>query len=461
MLIQSRIRDEIELSNVLGRQQSFFREGHTKSVTSRIENLKKLQSAIETYSDDIVQALKADLRKPGFEAYFEIIGVLEELKYALKHIKRWARPKRAKTPAYQFFSTARVYTEPVGSVLILGPWNYPINLMLVPLVSAIAAGNCAVLKPSEMAPKTASLLREMLGDIFDFSFVNVIEGDVETSQFLLSQPFDHIFFTGSTQVGEKVMTAAAKHLTPVTLELGGKSPCIVDHTTHIEYAAKRIAWGKFSNAGQTCTAPDYLLVDHRIKDELLSAIKQQIKSFYGDRPKESQSYGRIVNAKHFHRLSRLLESGRVVTGGDSDRDDLYIAPTVIDEVTWSSKIMQEEIFGPILPVISYDHLDQAITGINQLPKPLALYIFSKNRATQTRLLDNIPSGGGCINDTVMHLTVPTLPFGGVGASGFGRYHGRAGFDTFSHQRGLLNKSFWLDLQWRYPPYKAKKKTDQG
>jgi aldehyde dehydrogenase (NAD+) len=457
MLIEDRIRDEIKLSYSLDKQRSFFKDGQTRKVATRIQNLKRLKAAIEQYSDDIVQALKSDLKKPGFEAHFEIIGVVEEIKHALKHIKRWAKTRRVKTPAYQFFSTSKVSAEPVGSVLILGPWNYPVNLMLVPLVSAIAAGNCAVLKPSEMAPKTSALLREMLEALFKPEFVAVLEGGIETSQFLLSQPFDHIFFTGSTRVGEIVMTAAAKHITPVTLELGGKSPCIVDHTVHIEHAAKRIAWGKFSNAGQTCTAPDYLLVDRRIKADLIEAIKQQIKLFYGDCPKESNSYARIVNAEHFHRLVRLFQSGQIAVGGESDFEDLYISPSVIDSITWADSIMQEEIFGPILPVIEYDDLDQAIANVNRLPKPLAIYIFSRDRKTQDQLLERIPSGGGCINDTVMHLTVPTLPFGGVGASGFGRYHGKAGFDNFSHQRGILNKSCWLDLKWRYPPYKQKKK----
>ena len=456
MLTQPRTQNRPKLAQRIDRLRAFFQEGHTREVTQRIERLKALQGAIEHHTDDIVHALKADLQKPGFEAYFEIIGVQEEIKYTLKHIRRWTQPRRVKTPMYQFLSTSRVYAEPLGVVLILGPWNYPLNLMLTPLVSAIAAGNCALLKPSELAPHTASLLTNLIQKTFDPAFVTVVEGGVETSQALLAEPFDHIFFTGSTQVGKIVMAAAAKQLTPVTLELGGKSPCIVDSTAHIEYTAKRLVWGKFSNAGQTCTAPDYLLVDQRIKAALLTEITQQIQVFYGDRPSQSKSFARIINDKQFRRLTRLLEAGQILVGGETDRETRYIAPTVIDHITWDDPIMQEEVFGPILPIMGYRDLDPVIAQMHQRPKPLALYIFSRDRQTQQRLLQRIPSGGGCINDTVMHLTVPTLPFGGVGASGLGRYHGKAGFDTFSYQRGMLDKSCWFDLKWRYPPYPDKK-----
>ena len=451
MMTQTRISD------IVSNQRQFFSTGATKEIAFRIDKLKSLEQAIEDNKTIIIKALKADLNKPGFEAYFEIMGVLSEIKYALKNIKAWTKPQKVATPFYQFLSSAQVYTEPLGVVLIIGPWNYPINLMLSPLVGAIAAGNCSILKPSEIAIHTSSVLADIVKKTFDPSFITAIEGGVETSKEILSESFDHIFFTGGTEVGKIVMSAAAQNLTPVTLELGGKSPCIVDDTAHIEYTAKRIVWGKFSNAGQTCTAPDYLLVNRKIKDDLLSSIKKQIRSFYGDTPSRSHSYARIINQRHFSRLSELLKTGELLVGGDANLEELYIAPTVIERVSWEDKVMQEEIFGPILPVLEYTHLSEAITLVNKQPKPLALYFFSSNKKNQELVLQETASGGACINDTVMQLTVPALPFGGVGASGFGRYHGKAGFDTFSYQRGVLNKSFLFDLKWRYPPYPEKKK----
>ncbi|QLE58167.1 aldehyde dehydrogenase [Nostoc sp. TCL26-01] len=449
MITQTRISDFVE------EQRQFFQTNQTKDVDFRIDKLKTLEQAIEGNKGNIIQALKADLHKPGFEAYFEIMGVLSEIKYTLKHLKNWAKPQKVATPFYQFLSSGHISHEPLGVVLIIGPWNYPINLMLTPLVSAIASGNCAVLKPSELAPHTSSVIADIIQNTFDSSFITVVEGGVETSKELLATSFDHIFFTGGTEVGKIVMSAAAKHLTPVTLELGGKSPCIVDDDINLEYTAKRIVWGKFSNAGQTCTAPDYLLVNRQIKTELLNHIKNQIKQFYGDEPSKIHSYARIINQRHFYRLTELLKDGEIIVGGETDLDNLYIAPTVIDQVSSQDKIMQEEIFGPILPVLEYTHLSEAINLVNKQPKPLALYFFSKNKKHQELILQSTASGGVCINDTLMHMTVPALPFGGVGASGFGRYHGKAGFDNFSYQRGVLNKSFLLDLKWRYPPYKQK------
>ncbi|MGJ5628540.1 aldehyde dehydrogenase [Nostoc sp. CALU 1950] len=443
--------------NEIEYQQQFFQTGETKNIDFRIQQLKILQQAIENNKDNIVQALKADLHKSGFEAYFEIIGVLEEIKYALNNIRAWTKPQKVATPFYQFLSSAQVRSEPLGVILIIGPWNYPFNLMFAPLVGAIAAGNCAILKPSEIAPYTSEVIEKIVRENFDPSFIEVIEGGIETSQELLSQNFDHIFFTGGTEVGKLVMAAAAKNLTPVTLELGGKSPCIVDENIHLEHTAKRIVWGKFFNAGQTCTAPDYLLVNRKIKQDLLTNIKKQIQIFYGDEPSVSKSYARVINQKHFRRLSELLESGNILVGGETNLENLYIAPTIIDQVSWQDKIMQEEIFGPILPVIEYTDLSEAIALVNQQQKPLALYFFSSNKKNQERILQETVSGGVCINDTVMHLTVPSLPFGGVGTSGMGRYHGKAGFDNFSYQRGILNKSFLIDLKWRYPPYPEKKK----
>lgn len=448
---------QIRISEIVNKQRHLFSTGKTKPVDARIMKLKSLERAIEGNKDIIVKALKADLDKPGFEAYFEILGVLSEIKYTIENIKAWAKVQKVATPFHQFLSSAKIYTEPLGVVLIIGPWNYPINLMLAPLVGAIAGGNCSILKPSEIAPHTSSVLAEIIQKTFDPSFIAVIEGGVETSKEILLESFDHIFFTGGTEIGKIVMSAAAQNLTPVTLELGGKSPCIVDDTVHLEYTAKRIVWGKFSNAGQTCTAPDYLLVNHKIKKELLNSIKKHIREFYGNEPSKSHSYARIINQRHFNRLTELLKDGEILLGGDTNLETLYIAPTVIDRVSWKDKVMQEEIFGPILPVFEYIHLSEAIDLVNKQPKPLALYFFSNNKKNQEWVLQETTSGGACINDTVMHLTVPALPFGGVGASGFGRYHGKAGFDNFSYQRGVLNKSFLLDLEWRYPPYREKKK----
>ena len=448
---------QIRISEIVNKQRHFFSTGKTKPVDARIMKLKSLERAIEGNKDIIVKALKADLDKPGFEAYFEILGVLSEIKYTIENIKAWAKVQKVATPFHQFLSSAKIYTEPLGVVLIIGPWNYPINLMLAPLVGAIAGGNCSILKPSEIAPHTSLVLAEIIQKTFDPSFITVIEGGVETSREILSESFDHIFFTGGIEIGKIVMSAAAQNLTPITLELGGKSPCIVDDTAHLEYTAKRIVWGKFSNAGQTCTAPDYLLVNHKIKKELLNSIKKHIREFYGNEPSKSHSYARIINQRHFNRLTELLKDGEILLGGDTNLETLYIAPTVIDRVSWKDKVMQEEIFGPILPVFEYIHLSEAIDLVNKQPKPLALYFFSSNKKNQEWVLQETTSGGACINDTVMHLTVPALPFGGVGASGFGRYHGKAGFDNFSYQRGVLNKSFLLDLEWRYPPYPEKKK----
>jgi acyl-CoA reductase-like NAD-dependent aldehyde dehydrogenase len=342
-------------------------------------------------------------------------------------------------------------------VLIISPWNYPFQLMISPLVGAIAAGNCAIIKPSELAANTSRIVTQITEKTFDPAYITSIEGGVETSQELLAEKFDHIFFTGGTKIGQIVMEAAAKHLTPVTLELGGKSPCIVDSNVHIEHAAKRIAWGKFINAGQTCIAPDYLLVDRTIKNDLLTSIKQCIQEFYGDDPAKSPDYGRIINQRHFERLASFLSEGQPYIGGQTNPEERYIAPTVIDGVDWDAPVMEEEIFGPILPVLEYSDLSEAIAKINERPKPLALYVFSKDQQKQERVLRETSSGGVCINDTVMQVGVSELPFGGVGSSGIGSYHGKASFDTFSHQKSVLKRSFLLDLDWRYAPYQGKLK----
>lgn len=446
------------IHNIIQEQRQFFNTGKTKDINFRIEQLKLLQQAIITHENYIYEALKADLHKPQLEAYVSEIGLcLEEIKHALKNIKSWTKPQAILTPITQFLSTAQINIEPLGVVLIISPWNYPLQLCLAPLVGAIAAGNCVILKPSEIAPNTSRILADIIQKTFDRAYIAIIEGGIETSQELLAEKFDHILFTGSTNVGKIVMEAAAKTLTPVTLELGGKSPCIVDADAPVETTARRIVWGKFLNAGQSCIAPDYLLVNKSIKSELLAAIAKCIKEFYGDNPLMSQDYARIINQKQFDRLTKLLQDGKIIIGGETNNSDYYISPTVIDEISWNAAIMQEEIFGPILPVFTYTDITEAIALINEKPKPLAIYIFSRNQQIQQQILQATASGGVCINDTLSHFVVLDLPFGGIGTSGIGSCHGKASFDTFSHRRSILNKSFLVDIKLRYAPYKDKLK----
>ncbi len=444
-----------QVRSLIQQQRSFFSTGKTKDIEFRLTQLQALRQAVLDNQDAIMAAVQADLRKPDFEAFATEVGVVGEINYAIKHLKTWVKPKRVSTPPEQFPSKAKLCPEPLGVVLIIGPWNYPFQLLISPLVGAIAAGNCALLKPSEIAPQTSKVVAEIIEKTFDPSYIAVVEGGVEVSQALLAERFDHIFFTGGTAIGKIVMAAAAKHLTPVTLELGGKSPCIVDAEVQLDKAVKRIVWGKFINAGQTCIAPDYLLVDRRIKPAVLEAIQSTVREFYGEDPASSPDFGRIVSPKHFSRLVNFLENGQVIIGGQTNADDRYIAPTVIDQVPLDAPVMQEEIFGPILPVLEYDDVQEAIDFINAKPKPLALYLFSQNKSLQERILRDTSSGGVCINETIMHVGITDLPFGGVGESGIGNYHGKASFDTFSHYKGILYKPFWLDLDWRYAPYTGK------
>lgn len=439
------------IPDLVARQRQFFATGQTKSLEFRLKQLERLKQAIIERQDDILAAAKADLGRPAFEAYFEI-ATLAEVNTALKQLKRWIKPEKVKVGIDQFPGSAWRQPEPLGVVLIIGPWNYPFQLMMSPLVGAIAAGNCAVLKPSEHAPHTSTVVADIVAAAFDPDYVAVAEGDVEISQRLLNEKFDHIFFTGGTEVGRIIMQAAAKTLTPVTLELGGKSPCIVDADVKLDVAARRIAWGKFINAGQTCIAPDYILVDRRIKDDFIEQMRSTIAEFFGDTPERSSDFGRIIHERHFDRLVQFLRDADVALGGESDRDLRYIAPTLLDNVSWEDAVMQEEIFGPILPVLTYDSLDEVIATINARPKPLALYVFSSNSDVQEQVLGSTSSGGACVNDTVMHVGVDTLPFGGVGESGIGAYHGKFSFDTFSHYKSVLKKGLWLDLKWRYAPY---------
>lgn len=449
MLTQSPIKE------IITQQRQFFATGQTKEIEFRLTQLKRLKQAILENKDSVMEAVKADLNKPALEAYATEIGVVREIDYALKNLKAWVKPKKVSTSVDQFPSSAYIYPEPLGVVLIIGPWNYPFQLMISPLVGAIAAGNCALLKPSEIAANTSRVVTQLIEKTFDPEYIAIVEGDAKTAQELLAQKFDHIFFTGGTKIGQIVMEAAAKNLTPVTLELGGKSPCIVDSEINLQHTARRIVWGKYINSGQTCIAPDYLLVDRTIKKDLLAEIKNCISEFYGEDPAKSPDYGRIINERQFDRLACFLQDGEIVAGGQTNRDDRYIAPTVLDQVSWEAAVMEDEIFGPILPVLEYSNLDEAITKINERPKPLALYIFSKNEAKQDKVLRETSSGGVCINDTVMQVGVSELPFGGVGSSGIGSYHGKASFDTFSHQKSVLKKSFLMDLKWRYAPYAGK------
>ena len=444
-----------KVGDIIQNQREFFNSGKTKDVTFRIEQLKNLRQAIIEHEQSIVEALQADLHKPEVETYLTEIGVIKEINYAIKHLKTWTKPKKAAV-SFDFFSySAKIHPEPLGVVLIIGPWNYPFNLIISPLIGAIAAGNCAIIKPSEIASHTSNVIAKIITKNFDPTYIAVVEGGVEASQILLAEKFDHIFFTGGTAVGKIVMAAAAKYLTPVTLELGGKSPCIVDSDINLEHTVRRITWGKFINAGQTCIAPDYLLVNKKIKKDLIDGLEKCVKEFYGDNPVNSPDYARIVSQKHFDRLVNLLKDGEVLIGGETQPSERYIAPTVIDNVSLEDSVMQEEIFGPILPVIEYTDIAEAIALINSRPKPLALYLFSQNKNLQNSLLQETSSGGVCINDTMMQFGVSSLPFGGVGDSGIGNYHGKASFDTFSHNKSVLQNSFWLDLKWRYAPYQGK------
>ncbi|WP_017300596.1 aldehyde dehydrogenase [Nodosilinea nodulosa] len=444
------------VADLLYRQRAYWATGATRSLDFRLAQLKALRAAIVKYQAEIIDAVRQDLGRPEFEGYFEIAAV-SELDYVIKHLPRWVKPRRASLPLSQQPGAAWVQPEPLGVVLVLAPWNYPFQLIVSPLMGAIAAGNCAILKPSELAPTTSKVLAQLISDTFDPAHVALVEGGVETAQALLAEKFDHIVYTGGERVGKIVMQAAAQHLTPVTLELGGKSPCIVDADINLDVTARRIVWGKFLNAGQTCVAPDYLLVDERIKDDLVKALTARIRECYGENPATSPDLSRVVNDRQFDRLLALLERGNILAGGEHDRSDRYLAPTLIDGIGWDDPIMQEEIFGPILPILTYRDLGDAIAAINQRPKPLALYLFSRDRQVQAQVLDRTTAGSVCINDVILQFAIWDMPFGGVGSSGIGGYHGQYSFDTFSNLKSVLKKPFWMDIDWRYPPYAGKVK----
>ncbi|MEG1737784.1 MAG: aldehyde dehydrogenase [Odoribacter sp.] len=438
---------------MIAAQRMYFATGVTKEVEFRRQSLKRLKAAMGRYEERINAALWEDLHKSAYESYLtEISIVRQELDDQLSHVKRWARPRRVATPIQLFGSKSRLVCEPLGVVLIMAPWNYPFQLLLTPLVGALAAGNCVVLKPSPSAPCVAAVVAELVASVFDPSYVTVVTGGREVNTALLAERFDSIFFTGSPELGRVVMRAAAEHLTPVTLELGGKSPCVVTREADLALAARRIAWGKCLNAGQTCVAPDYLLVDWSVKEELLGKISEQIFRFYGEHPVDSPDYPRIVNVEAFDRIRKLMGAGEVVAGGAMDRTKRYIAPTIIDGVHSYDPIMREEIFGPLLPVIGFHSEEEVVEYINAREKPLALYYFGTERGGR-RMIACTSSGGVCVNDTVMHLANARLPFGGVGNSGMGRYHGYDSFLTFSNRRSVLYAATRWEVPLRYPPYR--------
>ncbi|KXG76444.1 aldehyde dehydrogenase [Thermotalea metallivorans] len=446
------------VKEILKEHKTYFDTGKTKDLSFRMEQLKKLKRAIQAYESRLLDALYKDLRKPAFEAYATEVGyVLDSIGYTLKHFKSWAKVKRVATPIIHLGAQSYIYPEPYGTVLIIAPWNYPFQLLIEPLIGAIAAGNCAVLKPSEYTPHVAQVMESMIKECFDERYIRMVSGEKEMTAALIHGAFDYIFFTGSVPVGKIVMEAAAKNLVPVTLELGGKSPCIVDKEAHIAVAAKRIAWGKFLNAGQTCVAPDYLIVHREIKKIFIPKLIEAIKKFYGDDPAQSQDYCRIVSNKHMERLIGLMDREKIIYGGAYDLEDLYIAPTVMDNVTWDDPIMADEIFGPLLPVLEYEDLDQVIHRINGRPKPLALYVFSENKTVQKEIIRRVSFGGGCINDTLSHVASPYIPFGGVGPSGMGAYHGKSSFDTFSHKKSVMKRTTKFSIPLAFPPYKDKMK----
>ncbi len=443
---------------IVKEQREYFLSEKTQSFDFRQQQLRQLKKLIIERETDISEALYKDLGKSNFESYLaEISLIKKEINNAINNLRKWMKPRYVSTPIEQFPARAFIQPQPKGIILIISPWNYPISLAIMPLIGAIAAGNCAIIKPSELSYNTSNLLEKIINNNFDQRYLKVIQGCKETSQKLLQEKWDHIFFTGSSSIGKIVMEAAAKQLTSVTLELGGKSPCIVDKNINIKETAKRIVWGKFLNAGQSCIAPDYLLVNQSIKSQLIEAMIQAIKEFYGEDTAKSQDYGRIINEYHFQRLSALLTSGKIIIGGKIIPEENYISPTIIDNISPNCPIMEDEIFGPILPILDYDELEEAIAFINQRPQPLAIYLFSNDAKQQKMVIRNTRSGGVSINDTLMQYGVLSLPFGGVGNSGMGCYHGKASFDTSSHYKSVLKRFFWLETNLRFPPYKDKLK----
>lgn len=452
---------EQEIKTILNKQREYFTSGAMLSEHFRREQLGKLKKSLQQHEADLDFALQQDLGKSRMESYMCEIGLtLSELTWMQKHLKGLMKEKRVPTPLSQFAARSFRSPSPYGTVLIMSPWNYSVLLTLDPLIDAIAAGNTAVVKPSAYAPATAAVLQEIIEECFPPEYVAMVTGGRAENQALLQQKFDMIFFTGGKTVGREVLRHAAEYLTPVTLELGGKSPCIVDATANIPLAARRIVFGKYLNCGQTCVAPDYILCDRRIQDQLVQAIRSEINRQFGEDPLQNPDYGKIINEKHFRRLLGLIDPDKTVCGGQYDEQTLRIVPTVMTDVTWEDAVMGEEIFGPILPVLTYDDrqdfISCAIRCVEEHPHPLALYLFSEDKKAQKCILDRCHFGGGCINDTIIHLATSAMPFGGVGESGMGGYHGKTGFETFSHYRSIVDKKTWMDLPIRYQKYSERK-----
>ncbi len=439
-------------------QQSFFAGGKTRELLFRKEALKKLRSAILMHEEELYEALYLDLHKSAFESYATEIGfVLDELRFHLKKLHKWVKPKRVRSSVVSFPAKGYKTYEPLGTVLIIAPWNYPFQLMLAPMIGAVSAGNTVIIKPSEIAENTALVIEKIINSSFEKEYIHVITGGTETSQALLKLRFDHIFFTGSPRVGKIVMQSAAKQMIPVTLELGGKSPCIVDETAPLKLTARRIVWGKLLNAGQTCIAPDYLYVHEKVKEPLMKAIIAAIKKAYGKDASKSPDFPRIITRANMERLAALLDGAKIAYGGHYDKEEKYFEPTILDDVNFDLPVMQQEIFGPVLPILTFNDTDEIISQVNARPRPLALYVFSKSHSFQKKIINSIPAGGVTVNDTLMHIASNKLPFGGVGNSGIGKYHGHFSFETFSNAKPVVYRGTWLDIPIRYAPYGKKLK----
>ena len=448
---------EKKLESLVEKQRAYFAEGKTLPIEGRIRALNRLEQAIKNREEELCRALKADLGKSRIESYMCEVGLtLSELGYVKRHLRSWSRDKRVRTPLAQFHARSFTVQEPYGVVLVMSPWNYPVLLTLEPLIGALAAGNCCVVKPSAYSPETSAVMASILREIFPEEYVAVVEGGRQENQGLLAQRFDYIFFTGGVDVGKLVMETASAHLTPVTLELGGKSPCVIDESANLKLAARRLAFGKYLNCGQTCVAPDYVLVHEKVKERFLEYVKEEITHMYGRKPLENPDYGKIINRKHFDRLLGLIDESKLVFGGESSEETLQIAPSVLDRVTPEDAVMQEEIFGPLLPILTVRSMDEALAFVNARPKPLAFYIFTQNKSVEQMFLRRASFGGGCVNDTIIHLATSAMGFGGVGNSGMGSYHGKKSFETFSHEKSIVKKYTWLDLPMRYQPYTKQK-----
>lgn len=447
---------KVQIDRVYHAQQAFFRTGATRPFAFRKKKLQQLLTAIEKNEELIIEALYKDLRKSSFEAFGTEIGpVYKEIQHTLRGLRQWMQPQKVETPLLFFPSSSIIIPDPLGVVLAIGPWNYPFLLIIAPLVSAIAGGNTVILKPSDESIHTSSAIEKMIRETFDESYIAVIQctGPEVGSEMIEKYHFDHIFFTGSVRVGKLIMGMAAGHLSPVTLELGGKSPCIVDKDVNLDYAARKIAWSKLMNAGQTCVAPDYLLVHEDIKEVFIEKLKKAFDQMLGDQPQNSPDFGRMINKKRFQAVKSYLKEGSIIYGGETNEEDLYIAPTILESVKISDKVMEEEIFGPVLPVITYRNKEEVLEWIEKNPYPLALYVFTSNRSTEKFYMEQVRFGGGCINNAIVHLGNPDIPFGGVGTSGMGQYHGKQGFDTFTRPKSIMKSPTWFDVPLWYAPYK--------